>query len=72
MVEKVREISAECGRPVGILLDCNGPKLRTELLLNGQTLHLNKGDTFVFYENEPPPQESNTNNYVSNSETSDF
>lgn len=65
MVEKVRNLSSECGKPVGILLDCNGPKLRTEMLKNGaQKMKLTQGDAFTFYENEP--KEEPTGNYVIN------
>ncbi|PZR19619.1 MAG: pyruvate kinase, partial [Azospira oryzae] len=42
----VREISAKVGRPVGILGDLQGPKIRVGKFENGK-IQLEKGDKFI-------------------------
>ena len=41
--------------------------LSTEMLFDGKAVHLNKGDSFTFYENEPSIQ--GPGNYVNKGDT---
>jgi pyruvate kinase len=43
--ELVRRIEQECGRPIAVLMDLQGPKLRIGSL-GGSTVHLKAGDRF--------------------------
>jgi len=36
LVTTIREVEAECNRPIGILVDLQGPKLRVGAFANGQ------------------------------------
>jgi hypothetical protein len=44
--ELVRQCAAEVGRPVGILVDLQGPKIRIDKFANGP-ITLNEGDAFI-------------------------
>lgn len=44
--EMVRQCAAEAGRPVGILVDLQGPKIRIDKFANGPVT-LNEGDAFI-------------------------
>jgi pyruvate kinase len=46
LVERIRSIEAEYGRPIGILVDLQGPKLRVGRFESGPVM-LEAGDTFV-------------------------
>lgn len=52
-ISTIRSISQEVGRPIGILLDLQGPKLRVGLF-EDQGVQLVKGATFVL-DNDPTP-----------------
>ncbi len=45
-IERVREVSAELGLPVAILLDLQGPKIRTGTLAGGAAVRLVAGQVF--------------------------
>ena len=45
--EAIRDIESRIGRPIGVLLDLQGPKLRIGELTGGSTM-LEEGDSFVF------------------------
>lgn len=47
IIEDVREISARHQRPVGILLDLSGPKIRTGIMNKGVPVELTAGQKFV-------------------------
>ena len=46
LASRVREISAKVGRPVGILADLQGPKIRIGKFEDGK-INLQKGDSFI-------------------------
>jgi pyruvate kinase len=46
LVAMIRSVEQESGRPIGILVDLQGPKLRLGTF-DGGSVMLNKGDTFV-------------------------
>ena len=46
-VEMIRALQEECGRPIGILIDLQGPKLRIGTFKN-RVVRLAKGDKFIF------------------------
>jgi pyruvate kinase len=46
-IRLAREIAAELNRPLAILLDLSGPKIRTGKLHDGAPLRLNQGDTLT-------------------------
>jgi len=46
LVEVIRSVESDCDRPIGIVADLQGPKLRVGLF-EGQTIELEKGQTFV-------------------------
>ncbi len=48
--ERIRHIEKEIGRPIGILVDLQGPKLRVSTFTQG-SVTLNKGDTFKLFLN---------------------
>jgi len=52
-VRMIREIEAETGRAIGILVDLQGPKLRIGAFADGP-VHLRKGDHFVL-DSDPTP-----------------
>ena len=45
-VDIIRQIEKEIGRPIGILCDMQGPKLRIGMFENDETIELNAGDKF--------------------------
>lgn len=45
VIRRIRSLSREMNVPVGILLDLQGPKIRTGKLVNGEPVMLKKGDT---------------------------
>lgn len=47
VIERIREASAASGRPVAILVDLQGPKIRLGNFVNDQKVMLNKGDEFT-------------------------
>jgi pyruvate kinase len=52
-VRMIREIESELSRPIGILVDLQGPKLRIGAFSEG-SVHLRKGDSFVLDANPAP------------------
>ncbi len=46
-IRLAREIAAELNRPLAILLDLSGPKIRTGKLRDGLPIRLNQGDTLT-------------------------
>ncbi|WGJ15141.1 pyruvate kinase [Methylocapsa sp. D3K7] len=56
-VEMIRALQEECGRPIGILIDLQGPKLRIGTFKN-RVVRLAKGDKFIFDSNPVPGDES--------------
>ncbi len=53
LVETIRNVEASYGRPIGILVDLQGPKLRVGTFADGGVL-LNNGDSFVL-DTDPTP-----------------
>lgn len=53
-IEWVRTASAECGRAVGVLLDLQGPKIRTGALAGGHSVELRSGSSFVITNRDVP------------------
>jgi pyruvate kinase len=53
LVEAIRAIEAENNRPIGILVDLQGPKLRLGAFKNGSA-EIDRGQDFVF-DNDPTP-----------------
>ncbi len=53
LVAAIRAVEAEHGRPIGILVDLQGPKLRVGSFANGPA-SLIKGETFVFDRDNRP------------------
>ena len=49
----IREVEKEVGRPIGVLLDLQGPKLRVGTFAEGK-IHLNVGDKFRFDMTDAP------------------
>ena len=47
VIDRIREASAASGRPVAILVDLQGPKIRLGNFVNDQKVMLNKGDEFT-------------------------
>jgi len=46
VISNIRALSKEMNRPVGILLDLQGPKIRTDMLKNGKPVLLRKNKAF--------------------------
>ncbi|NRP69810.1 Pyruvate kinase [Ensifer psoraleae] len=53
MIEKIRNVEARCGRPIGILADLQGPKLRVGKFAEGK-VELKIGQTFTLDNKEIP------------------
>ncbi|NKN35520.1 pyruvate kinase [Agrobacterium sp. a22-2] len=51
LIKRIRAVEAECGRPIGILADLQGPKLRVGKFAN-TTVELVPGQTFTLDDNE--------------------
>ena len=49
----IRQVEKECGRPIGVLVDLQGPKLRIGAFA-GKTINLEVGQTFVLDSNPAP------------------
>jgi pyruvate kinase len=56
-VVMIRALEKECGRPIGILLDLQGPKLRIGVFQN-RVVKLGKGATFAFDDSPDPGDET--------------
>ncbi len=54
VIERVRSISARLGRPIAILQDLQGPKIRTGLLQDGQPVQLEDGAKLVITTRDVP------------------
>ncbi|MCA1406044.1 pyruvate kinase [Ensifer sp. IC3342] len=53
LIEKIRSVEARCGRPIGILADLQGPKLRVGKFAEGKA-ELKIGQTFTLDNKEIP------------------
>lgn len=53
LVQRIRNVEAACGRPIGILADLQGPKLRVGKFAD-TTVELKPGQTFTLDNNEAP------------------
>ncbi|WP_331372177.1 pyruvate kinase [Sinorhizobium chiapasense] len=53
LIEKIRSVEARCGRPIGILADLQGPKLRVGKFAEGK-VELKIGQTFTLDNKEVP------------------
>ncbi|MFZ5690462.1 MAG: pyruvate kinase [Pseudomonadota bacterium] len=53
LIAMIRSVEEEMGRPIGILVDLQGPKLRLGTFSGGSAV-VNKGDTFVLDSNVVP------------------
>src|ERR1700736_4845831 len=47
-IERLREASARLSKPIGILADLQGPKIRTGSLVDGKRVQLQAGEGFLF------------------------
>ena len=56
-IAAVRELAKEIGRPIGILQDLSGPKLRVGHFAEGH-VHLRRGQTFTLTSDEVPGNEA--------------
>ncbi len=65
MIEKVRNLSAELGIPVAILLDTKGPEIRTGLLEDGKKVAVKTGDTLVVTAQETSEDFRGTSEHIS-------
>ena len=65
MIEKVRNLSAELGIPVAILLDTKGPEIRTGLLEDGKKVTVKTGDTLVVTAQETSEDFHGTSEHIS-------
>ncbi len=57
LISRIRAVEARCGRPIGILADLQGPKLRVGKFANGSQ-ELKPGQTFTL-DNKDVPGDSN-------------
>ncbi|MBD8556217.1 pyruvate kinase [Rhizobium sp. CFBP 8762] len=53
LIQRIRAVEARCGRPIGILADLQGPKLRVGKFADGK-VQLKVGQTFTLDNNEAP------------------
>lgn len=53
LIEKIRNVETRCGRPIGILADLQGPKLRVGKFADGK-VELKIGQTFTLDNKEAP------------------
>jgi pyruvate kinase len=53
LVKRIRAVEKSIGRPIGILADLQGPKLRVGTFANG-SVELEPGQTFTLDSNEEP------------------
>ncbi|WEZ82562.1 pyruvate kinase [Rhizobium sp. 32-5/1] len=53
LIKRIRNVEARCGRPIGILADLQGPKLRVGKFVDGKA-DLVAGQTFTLDNNEAP------------------
>ncbi|MBW8447687.1 MAG: pyruvate kinase [Arenimonas sp.] len=53
LIAKIRSVEAECGRPIGILADLQGPKLRVGKFAD-TTVELKPGQTFTLDDKDEP------------------
>jgi len=53
-IRLAREIAAELDRPLAVLIDLSGPKIRTKLLENGKPVVLTQGSRFVITTRDVP------------------
>jgi pyruvate kinase len=53
-IRLARETASELGRPLSVLVDLSGPKIRTRSLENGESVTLEKGRPFVITTREVP------------------
>jgi pyruvate kinase len=53
LIQRIRSVEARCGRPIGILADLQGPKLRVGKFAEGK-VDLVPGQTFTLDDNEEP------------------
>ena len=51
LIQRIRAVEARCGRPIGILADLQGPKLRVGKFAEGK-VELKPGQTFTLDSNE--------------------
>ncbi|OLP53575.1 pyruvate kinase [Rhizobium rhizosphaerae] len=57
LIARIRSVEARCGRPIGILADLQGPKLRVGKFANTKVT-LTPGQTFTLDNNEAPGDET--------------
>lgn len=57
LIQRIRSVEARCGRPIGILADLQGPKLRVGKFANTKVT-LAPGQTFTLDNNEAPGDEN--------------
>ncbi|MGQ3292224.1 MAG: pyruvate kinase, partial [Shinella sp.] len=53
LISRIRAVEARCGRPIGILADLQGPKLRVGKFANGSE-ELKPGQTFTLDNKDEP------------------
>ena len=53
LIAKIRKVEKTCGRPIGILADIQGPKLRVGSFIDG-SVNLESGQTFILDGDETP------------------
>ena len=57
LIERIRSVEKQCGRPIGILADLQGPKLRVGKFAN-VSVELKPGQTFTLDNNDAPGDEN--------------